>query len=304
MVCRGAAVVKTRQNTQYLRQLKIHTETRSAGRYSQRCTPLTGVKSIWFRWTEQLCPHSGFHSLHILIISQWKHALFWSKKIICLHRYSVLARSACCGRQRTSSETGALRMRFKCHPSPTPLSWPSKTSSTSKKQKNSHHIWPTTTLDFLPAQVYSQKPSSYPNQRRQKTFGVETKRMRVTPSPSTGDSGVSSRVARQAARHSACPALPWAAWFTGIAQAKRTARAGDDAATCLLLWSPQRTAAGAGRLPLARAPFPGQSGTGHRRREGADPSCSGTQHPSTPQQPEQQALAPGPAVGSCLPSIE
>lgn len=74
-----------------------------------------------------------------------------------------------------------------------PLSWPSKTSSTSKKQKNSHHIWPITTLDFLPAQVYSQKPSSYPSQPRQKTFGAETKRTRVTPSPSTGDSGVSSR---------------------------------------------------------------------------------------------------------------
>lgn len=116
----------------------------------------------------------------MLIISQWK-LLFWSEKIFCLQKYSMPANNGCYCRHSTSHETCALHTHFRSQPSLAPLSCPSKTSYTGVKKKK-----PITTFDFLPVQVFSQKPSSYPNQQRRKTFGAETKRMRLTPSFSSG----------------------------------------------------------------------------------------------------------------------
>lgn len=191
--------------------------------------------------------------------------LFWSEKIFCLHKYSMLAKSGCYCRHSISYETCALRMHFRSYPSPMALSCPSKTSYTGKE-----HILPITTLDFLPVQVYSQKPSSYPNQQCQKTFGAETKHMWVTPNFSTGWFTRFLQWHARLVHHSTYPTLPWKAWFTGIAQIKDAARAGDDAATYLLLSSPQKTGAKAGWLPLSGVPFQGPSGkqgqlgAGHR----------------------------------------
>ena len=118
-------------------------------------------------------------------------------------------------------------------------------------------------------QVYCQKPSSYPTNNAQRHLEQRQKAHGQRPALPPGDSHISSS-STPASHTSPCPTLPRKAWFTGIAQMKDTARAGDTAATHLLRGSQQKTAAKAGRLPVPRAPFQGPSGkqgqlgAGHR----------------------------------------
>lgn len=152
-------------------------------------------------------------------------------------------------------------------------------------------------------QVYSQKPSSYPNQQRRETFGAVTRLTRVTPNFSTQWFTRFLQWHARLLHHRTYPVLPWKAWFTGIAQIKGPARAGDAAATYLLLRSPQKTAAKAGWLPHVQRFFPGalgQSGPGHRLSSHTW-GCSATLYASTPQQPERFWGQNQPSVLVCLP---
>lgn len=156
-------------------------------------------------------------------------------------------------------------------------------------------------------QVYSQKPSSYPNQQRQETFGAVTRLTRVTPNFSTQWFTRFLRWHARLVHHRTFLVLPWKAWFTGIAQIKGTARAGDDAASYLLLRSPQKMMAAKAGLPLVQRIFPrapGEAGAIRSRpqNELPDPGMLGytlCQHTTA----TRAVLGSEPAFSSCLPSI-
>lgn len=182
----------------------------------------------------------------MLIISQWK-LLFWSKKIFCLQKYSMPANNGCYCRHSTSHETCALHTHFRSQPSLAPLSCPSKTSYTGvKKKKAYNYIWLSSSAGVLSKTFFIPQPTTPENiWSRDKTYVVNAQLFqwvihRFPPA------------ARSALHPGTHPALPWNAWFTGIARIKGAARAGDataTSATALPLRSPQRTAAKAAPLP-------------------------------------------------------